>query len=119
MRDREKELNSHTFVDVKRYRTERYLGTRHPYIQSGEDYHVLKLIDKVVVKKISVLSIGKTYTARKRTSDKMVYLCTPFDIEAGLYKIDEEETNEDQLVFYIEDKILEDEESTEEVEEEI
>lgn len=84
------------------------LSAYHPFMFKVKNVKIIKDSLKMIIQLATSVTLGKTSNVNICNDyQPQIYLPYDMDIQPGRYKIDPEETNEDQLVFYFEDKIEE------------
>ena len=69
-----------------------------------ERVRVIQYVDKIILANADSIGNQKCYKPTFNNSG-WLHIFFPFQIEAGKYLIDEDESNEDQIVFYLTDKL--------------
>jgi len=70
-----------------------------PFFKNNDNVEILLNIEKIIIKEIGIDYVGKTYVINNKKLN--IYA----EIKPGHYPIDEDESNDNQIVFYFEDRI--------------
>jgi hypothetical protein len=79
--------------------------SRHKFFDHLQEVKLILTSEKAILQITTCITKGKTIQVKKNKSGGSCLYIN--GVPTGRYKIDPEETNEDQLVFYFEDKIEE------------